>query len=178
MLERMAADVTDFRIGDEVYGLADFPRDGAAAEFAAVPAIKSGVEAAQHPSRTGRGAAAFGADSLAGTLRTCATCRGTKRADPRRRCRFLGSATCTLARRPRNGHGVSRDTAFVHSLGADIVVDYHAMLFEDTLRHSKDYDSNFRRTAQQLQKLRVMRPSITDHANEIFRKFGSDPEGQ
>ena len=39
MVERMAADVTDFRIGDEVYGLADFPRDGAAAEFAAVRAI-------------------------------------------------------------------------------------------------------------------------------------------
>ncbi len=39
VVERMAADVTDFRIGDEVYGLADFPRDGAAAEFAAVRAI-------------------------------------------------------------------------------------------------------------------------------------------
>src|SRR5690242_9250810 len=39
MVERMAADVTDFRIGDEVYGLPDFPRDGAAAEFAAVRAI-------------------------------------------------------------------------------------------------------------------------------------------
>jgi NADPH:quinone reductase-like Zn-dependent oxidoreductase len=39
MVERMAADVTDFRIGDEVYGLADFPRDCAAAEFASVRAI-------------------------------------------------------------------------------------------------------------------------------------------
>jgi NADPH:quinone reductase-like Zn-dependent oxidoreductase len=39
IVERMAADVSDFRIGDEVYGLADFPRDGAAAEFAAVRAI-------------------------------------------------------------------------------------------------------------------------------------------
>jgi NADPH:quinone reductase-like Zn-dependent oxidoreductase len=38
MVERMAADVTDFRIGDEVYGLVDFPRDGAAAEFAAMRA--------------------------------------------------------------------------------------------------------------------------------------------
>ena len=27
----------------------------------------------------------------------------------------------------------ARDTAFVHSLGADVVIDYHAMLFEDTL---------------------------------------------
>ena len=39
IVQGMAADVTDFRIGDEVYGLADFPRDGAAAEFAAVRAI-------------------------------------------------------------------------------------------------------------------------------------------
>jgi len=38
VVERMAPDITDFRPGDEVYGLADFPRDGAAAEFAAVRA--------------------------------------------------------------------------------------------------------------------------------------------
>src|SRR5262249_17721294 len=38
VVERMAPDVTDFRPGDDVYGLADFPRDGAAAEFAAVQA--------------------------------------------------------------------------------------------------------------------------------------------
>lgn len=28
----------------------------------------------------------------------------------------------------------ARDTAFVHNLGADVVIDYHATLFEDTLR--------------------------------------------
>src|SRR5262249_56139646 len=38
VVERTAPDVTDFRPGDEIYGLADFPRDGAAAEFAAVRA--------------------------------------------------------------------------------------------------------------------------------------------
>jgi NADPH:quinone reductase-like Zn-dependent oxidoreductase len=38
VVERTAPDVSDFRHGDEVYGLADFPRDGAAAEFAAVQA--------------------------------------------------------------------------------------------------------------------------------------------
>ena len=36
MVEEMAPGVADFRAGDEVYGLADFPRDGAAAEFVAV----------------------------------------------------------------------------------------------------------------------------------------------
>ena len=38
VVEETAPDVTDFRAGDEIYGLADFPRDGAAAEFAAVRA--------------------------------------------------------------------------------------------------------------------------------------------
>ncbi|HUC42225.1 MAG TPA: NADP-dependent oxidoreductase [Candidatus Micrarchaeaceae archaeon] len=34
----VAPDVTDVRAGDEVYALSDFPRDGGAAEFVAVPA--------------------------------------------------------------------------------------------------------------------------------------------
>src|SRR5262245_26136563 len=38
VVEGVAPDVDDFRAGDEVYGLADFPRDGAAAEFVAVRA--------------------------------------------------------------------------------------------------------------------------------------------
>jgi NADPH:quinone reductase-like Zn-dependent oxidoreductase len=38
VVERTAPDVADLLPGDEVYGLADFPRDGAAAEFAAVRA--------------------------------------------------------------------------------------------------------------------------------------------
>src|SRR6516165_377707 len=38
VVERTATDVTDFRPGDEIYGLADFSRDAAAAEFAAVRA--------------------------------------------------------------------------------------------------------------------------------------------
>src|SRR5262249_49342566 len=39
VVERVAPDVDDFRPGDEVYGLADFPRNGAAAEFVAVRAV-------------------------------------------------------------------------------------------------------------------------------------------
>ncbi len=38
VVAQTAPNVMDFRAGDEVYGLADFPRDGAAAEFAAVRA--------------------------------------------------------------------------------------------------------------------------------------------
>ncbi|HJP89574.1 MAG TPA: NADP-dependent oxidoreductase, partial [Candidatus Limnocylindrales bacterium] len=38
VVDRVAPDVDGFRSGDEVYGLADFPRDGAAAELVAVRA--------------------------------------------------------------------------------------------------------------------------------------------
>ncbi len=38
VVKAVAADVTDFAPGDEVYGLIGFDRDGAAAEFVAVPA--------------------------------------------------------------------------------------------------------------------------------------------
>jgi NADPH:quinone reductase-like Zn-dependent oxidoreductase len=43
VVERMAPDVTDFHPGDEVYGLVDFPHDGAAAEFAAVRVLMMGL---------------------------------------------------------------------------------------------------------------------------------------
>jgi NADPH:quinone reductase-like Zn-dependent oxidoreductase len=36
VVEETAPDVADFRAGDEIYCMADFPRDGAAPEFAAV----------------------------------------------------------------------------------------------------------------------------------------------
>ena len=38
VVAEIGSDVTDFRIGNDVYGLIGFDRDGAAAEFAAVPA--------------------------------------------------------------------------------------------------------------------------------------------
>jgi NADPH:quinone reductase-like Zn-dependent oxidoreductase len=132
----MAADVTDFQIGDEVYGLADFPRDGAAAEFVAVRASNLAlkprsiphVQAAALPlsaltawqalfehARLDPGQSmlihggAGGVGSLAVQL---ARWRG---------CRVLATAS-------------TRDMAFVYSLGADVVIDYRAAPFEDTLR--------------------------------------------
>ena len=46
-----APDVTDFRPGDEVYGLVDFDRDGAAAGFVAMPAahLAAKPSTASHP---------------------------------------------------------------------------------------------------------------------------------
>ncbi len=135
MVERMAADVTDFRIGDEVYGLADFPRDGAAAEFAAVRAINlalkpRGIAHAQ--------AAALPLSALTAwqALFEHAHLAAGQSVLIHGGAGGVGSLAVQLARW-RGARVVAtasaRDTAFVHSLGADVVIDYHAMLFEDTL---------------------------------------------
>src|SRR5215467_121838 len=135
VIERMAPDVTDFRPGDEVYGLADFPRDGAAAEFAAVRAANlalkpqgisheqaaalplSALTAWQALFEHGHLAAgqsvlihggAGGVGSLAVQLAHWAGGRVLATASP-------------------------RDEAFVRSLGADDVIDYHAPRFEESL---------------------------------------------
>lgn len=136
MVQRMAAGVTDFRSGDEVYGLADFPCDGAAAEFVAVRAINLALKPRSIPHAqaaalplsaltawqalferahlaAGQSVLIHGGDGGVGSLAVqLARWRGA---------RVLATAS-------------ARDTAFVHSLGADVVIDYHAMLFEDMLR--------------------------------------------
>ena len=68
VVEETAPDVTDFRAGDEIYGLADFPRDGAAARVRGSACGEPRVKATQHPACAGGGTAAFGADRLAGAL--------------------------------------------------------------------------------------------------------------
>ena len=133
VVERVAADVDDFGPGDAVYGLADFPRDGAAAEFVAVRAANLArkpqsighTEAASLPLSAltawqalfehghvleGQSvlihAGAGGVGSLAVQL---AKWRGL---------RVFATAS-------------ARDVAFVRSLGADTVIDYHAERFEE-----------------------------------------------
>lgn len=44
IVETVAPGVTDVRVGDAVYGLTDFPRDGAAAEYVAVRAVNLAVK--------------------------------------------------------------------------------------------------------------------------------------
>jgi len=136
MVERMAADVTDFRIGDEVYGLADFPRDGAAAEFAAVRAINLALKPRGIPHAQ---AAALPLSALTAwqALFEHAHLAAGQSVLIHGGAGGVGSLAVQLARW-RGARVVATasasDTAFVHSLGADVVIDYHAMLFEDTLR--------------------------------------------
>jgi NADPH:quinone reductase-like Zn-dependent oxidoreductase len=136
VVERTTPDVNDFRHGDEVYGLPDFPRDGAAAEFAAVqsanlalkPRSISHVQAAALPlsaltawqalfeyARLAAGQSvlihggAGGVGSLAVQLARW------------RSARVLATAS-------------ARDMEFVRSLGADDVIDYHTTPFYERLR--------------------------------------------
>jgi NADPH:quinone reductase-like Zn-dependent oxidoreductase len=136
VVERMAPDVTDFRPGDEVYGLADFPRDGAAAEFAAVRAANLALKPRSIPHVQ---AAALPLSALTAwqALFEHAHLVAGQSVLIHGGAGGVGSLAVQLA----HWRGLrviatasGRDTAFVRSLGADDVIDYHATRFEEALR--------------------------------------------
>jgi NADPH:quinone reductase-like Zn-dependent oxidoreductase len=136
VVEKMATDVTDFRLGDEVYGLADFPRDGAAAEFVAVRAANlalkprsiSHVQAAALPLSGLTAWQAFFEHAHLNPRQTVLIHGGSG---------GVGTMAVQLAHW-RGARVVAtasaRDAALVRSLGADDVIDFHATRFEDRLR--------------------------------------------
>lgn len=136
VVERTAPDVSDYRPGDEVYGLADFPRDGAAAEFAAVQAANlalkprsiSHAQAAALPlsALTAWQALFEHAHLLAGQRVLIHAGAGGVGSLAVQLARWRGARVLATAS--------ARNTAFVRSLGADDVIDYHATPFEETLR--------------------------------------------
>jgi NADPH:quinone reductase-like Zn-dependent oxidoreductase len=158
VVERVASDIEDVRPGDAVYGLADFPRDGAAAEFVAVRA----VNLARKPRSIGHTEAAslplsaltawqalfvHGQPAAGQSVLIHAAAGG------------VGSLAVQLAR--WRGYRVfatasARDGAFVQSLGADVVIDYRAERFEDKAR---DVDVVFDTVGGETQErsLRVLR---------------------
>jgi NADPH:quinone reductase-like Zn-dependent oxidoreductase len=136
VVERVAPDVGDVRPGDAVYGLADFPRDGAAAEFVAVRAANLArkprsighTEAASLPlsALTAWQALFVHGQLVAGQSVLIHAGAGG-----------VGSLAIQLAR--WRGLKVfatasARDVAFVQRLGADVVIDYRAERFEDKAR--------------------------------------------
>ena len=135
VVERTAPDVTDHQPGDEVYGLADFPRDGAAAEFAAVQAanlafkprsILHGQAAALPLSALTAWQALFEhAHLLAGQRVLILGGAGGVGSLAVQLARWRGARVLATAS--------ARNMAFVRSLGADDVIDYHATPFEVTL---------------------------------------------
>lgn len=136
VVERTAPDVTDYQPGDEVYGLADFPRDGAAAEFAAVQAANLALKPRSIPHGQ---AAALPLSALTAwqALFEHAHLLAGQRVLIHGGAGGVGSLAAQLAR--WRGARVlatasARNIAFVRSLGADDVIDYHATPFEATLR--------------------------------------------
>ena len=135
VVERMAPDVTDFQPGDEVYGLADFPRDGAAAEFAAVRAANLALKPRSIPHVQ---AAALPLSALTAwqALFEHAQLVAAQSVLIHGGAGGVGSLAVQLARWRRArviATASRRDTAFVRSLGADDVIDYHATRFEEAL---------------------------------------------
>ncbi len=131
IVERMAGDVTDFRIGDEVYGLPDFPRDGAAAEFAAVRAINLALKPRSIPHAQAAALPLSAAHSLARRSSRHAHLAAGESVLIHGGAGGVGSLAVQLAR--WRGARVlatasGRDTAFVRGLGADVVIDYHVAL--------------------------------------------------
>jgi NADPH:quinone reductase-like Zn-dependent oxidoreductase len=150
--------VDDFRPGDAVYGLADFPRDGAAAEFVAVRA----ANLASKPRSIGHTkAASLPLSAL--TAWQALFVHGELVAGQSVLIHAGAGGVGSLAVQLARSRGVrvfatasARDVAFVQSLGADVVIDYRAERFEEVAR---DVDMVFDTVGGETQErsLRVLR---------------------
>jgi len=136
VVERMAPDVTDFQPGDEVYGLVDFPHDGAAAEFAAVRAANLALKPLSIPHEQ---AAALPLSALTAwqALFEHARLNVGQSVLIHGGAGGVGSMAVQLAR--WRGSRVlatasASDAELVRSLGADEVIDYRTTRFEERLR--------------------------------------------
>ena len=136
VVERMAPDGTDFHPGDEVYGLADFAHDGAAAEFAAVRAANLALKPLSIPHEQ---AAALPLSALTAwqALFEHARLDVGQSVLIHGGAGGVGSMAVQLAR--WRGSRVlatasAGDAEFVRSLGADEVIDYRTTRFEERLR--------------------------------------------
>ena len=137
VVERVAPDVDDFRPGDAVYGLADFPRDGAAAEFVAVRA----ANLARKPKSIGHlEVASLPLSAL--TAWQALFEHGGLVAGQSVLIHAAAGGVGSLAVQIAKWRGLqvfatasTRDVAFVRTMGADTVTDYHAERFEEKARN-------------------------------------------
>ena len=132
----VAPDVRDVTVGDAVYGLVDFSRDGGAAEYVAVPA----ADLAPKPrSLNHAGAAATPLSALTAWQALFDHARLTRgqRVLIHGAAGGVGSFAVQLARW-RGAHVIAtasvRNVDFVRELGADDVIDYRATPFETVVR--------------------------------------------
>ncbi|MFF4354417.1 NADP-dependent oxidoreductase [Streptomyces sp. NPDC001530] len=142
VVAELGQEVTDWAVGDEVYGLIPFTRDGAAAEFVAVPAA---VLAAKPPRLDHDRAAALPLAGLTAWqgLVGHGGLRSGSRVLVHGGAGGVGSVAVQLA--AALGASVTATAAagaadFVRELGAEQVVDYRTERFEE---HVKDMDLVF-----------------------------------
>jgi len=136
VVAEVGATVSEVRVGDPVYGLVDFSRDGAAAEFVAVkaadlalkPACLDHVHAAAMP---------LSALTAWQGLRVHAQVQAGQRVLIHGGAGGVGSYAVQLARwlgAETIATVSSVNAAFVKELGADRVIDYTTSRFEDVIR--------------------------------------------
>jgi NADPH:quinone reductase-like Zn-dependent oxidoreductase len=132
----LGAGVRDVALGDEVYALTDFSRDGADAEYVAVA---TAALAPKPPSLSHAQAAAVPLSGL--TAWQALFAHGQLRAGQRVLIHAAAGGVGTFAvqlARWRGAHVVGTGSAgnlgFLRDLGCDEVIDYHATPFEEVVR--------------------------------------------
>ena len=120
-------------VGDEVFGLTDQLRDGAAAEYVAVEARNVASKPQAPRPRPRRGGAAGRPDGVAGPVRPRKAGQGADGGHPRRgrRGRIDGGPACPLGRREVIGTWCSHSRPLVTELGADRFIALGADRLED-----------------------------------------------
>jgi NADPH:quinone reductase-like Zn-dependent oxidoreductase len=139
VVARLGTGVTDWAPGDEVYGLIPFTRDGAAAEFTAVPAAVLAAKPLQLDHDRAAALPLAGLTAWQGLVRHGGLHPGS-RVLVHGGAGGVGSVAVQVA--AALGASVTATAAagaadFVRELGADQVVDYRAERFEE---HVKDVD--------------------------------------
>ncbi|MFF4255480.1 NADP-dependent oxidoreductase [Streptomyces sp. NPDC001663] len=155
----LGAQVSELSVGDEVFGLIPFTRDGAAAEFTAVPAQ---VLAVKPPALSHDGAAALtlaGLTAWQGLVRHGGLTAGG-RVLVHGGAGGVGSFVVQIAAALEasvTATASAEDAEFVRELGAEHVVDYASERFEDQV---KDVDLVFDTVGgdSQTRSWRVLRP--------------------
>jgi NADPH:quinone reductase-like Zn-dependent oxidoreductase len=141
-VEEVGSDVSDFKVGDEVYSRPDIARDGSYAEFVTVraselalkPKSLSHAEAASVP---------LAALTAWQGLFTIAKLEAGQTVLIHGASGGVGSFAVQMAKNAGAkviGTGSARSKAHLLELGADVVVDYNTEKFED---HAKDVDVVF-----------------------------------
>jgi NADPH:quinone reductase-like Zn-dependent oxidoreductase len=135
-IDAVGARVTDLAVGDAVFGLIDFPRDGSAAEFVTAPAATLAPKP-RTLDHLQSAAVPLSARSAWQALLEHARLEPGGRVLIHGAAGGVGAYAVQLARW-RGAHVIAtattRDAGFLKEIGADVVIDYHATRFETAAR--------------------------------------------